>query len=170
VSTIQNIPEKMIKEHVAWHTKPGNPGAGGRTINPWPGGNPAPSLGSGEEFLVWHRGYIQRFRDWMAALPEDQKPLGTEAWEQIPIGLKMGMLGWSAQRAQEERRLNDPMSFSSLDEVGLYLEWSLHGWLHSATSNMWNEPILMSFESPRSTYFWQLHGLIDHWRNSWVER
>jgi hypothetical protein len=29
---------------------------------------------------------------------------------------------------------------------------------------MFQEPILMSLESPRSTYFWQLHGLIDHWR------
>ncbi|TDJ00723.1 MAG: hypothetical protein E2O76_04565 [Caldithrix sp.] len=52
-------------------------------------------------------------------------------------------------------------NFGSLDELGRFLEWSLHGFLHNAAAGMWNEQILLSFQSPRSTYFWQLHGLID---------
>ena len=34
---------------------------------------------------------------------------------------------------------------------------------------MWDEPVLLGFESPRSSIFWQLHGLIDHWRQQWVD-
>lgn len=33
---------------------------------------------------------------------------------------------------------------------------------------MHNEPVLLSFSSPRSTYFWQLHGLVDKWRSDWI--
>lgn len=40
----------------------------------------------------------------------------------------------------------------------------------SAAEALWSEPVLLTFESPRSTYFWQLHGLIDHWRQQWVDQ
>ena len=82
--------------------------------------------------------------------------------------LKMSMLGWNVRLADEEQRLSNMSNFDSLDELGRFLEWSLHGFLHNAASRMWNEQILLSFQSPRSTYFWQLHGLIDHWRQQWV--
>lgn len=61
-------------------------------------------------------------------------------------------------------------NFETLDELGRLLEWSLHGHLHSAASQVWGDTILMSFRSPKSTFFWQLHGLIDHWRKSFVDR
>ena len=80
----------------------------------------------------------------------------------------MSMVGWNATRAQQELQLNDISNFPTLDSLGRFLEWGLHGWLHQASAQMWNEPVLLTFESPRSTYFWQLHGLIDHWRQSWI--
>jgi len=170
MSAIQNIDRAMIDEHVAWHSKAGNPAQGGRVINPWPPGGGGPAAGSGEEFLVWHQGYLQRFRDWVALAPAERPdPDSIRAWTEIPMMLKMGMVGWNQQYAQDEARLQDMTSFATLDELGRFLEWGLHGWLHRAAASMWNEPVLTTYESPRSTYFWQLHGLIDHWRQQWID-
>ena len=166
---IKNIPEDMITEHVNWHTKPGKPSEGGRIINPRPPGKITPTLGSGEEFLVWHKGYLERFKAWVDSLPSSEKPSSKEIepWTEIPSVLKMGMVGWDDKKAAHEARLADMSSFGTLDELGRFLEWGLHGWLHNAGTSMFNEPILGSWESPRVTYFWQLHGLIDHWRQQW---
>ena len=81
----------------------------------------------------------------------------------------MGMVGWGPGHAADEVRLSNMSNFSTLDELGRFLEWGLHGWLHIATARMWNERVLETYESPRSTYFWQLHGLIDQWRQQWVD-
>jgi hypothetical protein len=169
MSIITNIPEAMLTEHVNWHTRPGNPAGGGRQINPWPPVGGGPAGGSGEEFLVWHRGYLARFHQWVQSLPQTDRPdpASIAPWQAIPQGLKMGMVGWTAARAQDEQRLANMSNFSSLDEVGRFIEWGLHGFLHSGSSAMWNEPVLLSFRSPRSTFFWQLHGLVDHWREQW---
>lgn len=171
MANINNIPQEMIDEHVAWHARPGNPSAGGRAIDPFPPFGRRPALGSGEEFLVWHQGYLQRFREWVNGIPPSQQPPNDaiSPWRTIPRMLKMSMLGWNANLAGEEELLSDMSNFESIDALGRFLEWSLHGFLHNAASGMWNEPVLLSFESPRSTYFWQLHGLIDHWRQQWVD-
>jgi hypothetical protein len=34
---------------------------------------------------------------------------------------------------------------------------------------MFGESVLLTFASPRSTYFWRLHGFIDHWRQQWLD-
>lgn len=157
--TIANLPAEMVTEHVNWHVNVGNPGAGGRAIQEM-----AP--GSGEEFLVWHKGFIERFHDWVGTLPSNEKPNANaiSPWTEIPQMLKMSMNGWNPSRAAQETQLQDWSNFSSLDDLGMFLEWGLHGWLHFASSTMFGETVLLSFESPKSTYFWQLHGLIDHWR------
>ena len=80
----------------------------------------------------------------------------------------MGMMGWNGELAQAEQRILDMSSFGTLDELGRFLEWGMHGYLHHAAAIMFNEPVLMRYESPRSTYFWQLHGLIENWRLRWV--
>lgn len=170
MSIITNIPQNMIDEHVAWHSRPGNPSAGGRRIDPFPPVGRQPASGSGKEFLDWHQGYIQRFNQWVDSLPVSARPDDSiAAWNAIPQMLKMSMLGWDSRFANEERLLANMANFESLDELGQFVEWSLHGFLHNASANMWNEPMLLSFESPRSTFFWQLHGLVDHWRQSWMD-
>lgn len=171
MSRIQNIPENMIEKHVNWHTRPGDSDNGGRSIDPWLSGSIDPTPGSGEEFLVWHHGYIQRFYEWVETLPVTERPDEAEiaAWKDIPVGLKMGMVGWNQQRARDVALLRDMSNFATIDDLGRFLEWGLHGWLHGASASMWNEPVLRSYESPKSTYFWQLHGLIDYWRQQWVE-
>ena len=170
MAEINNFPEEMLTEHEHWHMRPGNPSGGGRAINPWPPTGRSPALGSGEEFLNWHNGFIDRFRNWVADLPEAQRPTGTEPWMEIPGMLKMRMVGWNSNLAAEDRQLQDMTNFETLDELGRFLEWSLHGHLHSSASQVWGDTILMSFRSPKSTYFWQLHGLIDQWRQSFVDR
>lgn len=166
---IANIPDEMIEEHVRWHTREGNPADGGRSIVPWLPGRVEPTPGSGEEFLVWHGGYISRFMGWVDSLPEAERPDRTTIapWTSIPAGFKMGMLGWNQSRAREELLLQDMANFGTHDELGRFLEWGLHGFLHSAAAGMFNESIIMSWESPRSTYFWQLHGLIEYWSQTW---
>lgn len=161
----------MIDEHIAWHTREGNPSAGGRRIDPNPPFGRQPALGSGEEFLVWHQGFVQRFNQWVNSLPATSRPSSDSIipWRSIPRMLKMSVQGWNRNFANEERLLENMANFSSLDDLGRFLEWSLHGFLHNAASGMWNEPVLLSFESPRSSYFWQLHGLIDHWRQQWLD-
>ena len=170
--TINNIPNEMITEHVNWHTRPGNPSAGGRSINPFPPMGRRPALGSGEEFLVWHQGFLERFNQWVNSLPTNSRPDEAiiEPWRAIPQMIKMSMLGWNSTLADEEQLLSDMSNFESLDELGRFLEFSLHGYLHNASSSMWNEPILLSFESPRSSYFWQLHSLIELWRQQWSDQ
>lgn len=160
--TINNFPEDVITEHVNWHTAA--PGNGGRIISTL-------SPGSGEEFLVWHKGFIERFRVWVDSLATNRKPdaAAIAPWTEIPATLKMSMFFWNTARAAQEQQLQDMDNFSSLDDLGKFLEDGLHGWLHFAAANHFSEPTLMQFESPRSTYFWQLHGLIDHWRAQFVE-
>jgi len=85
----------MIDEHIAWHSRPGNPSAGGRRIDPFPPFGRRPALGSGEEFLLWHEGFVQRFLQWVNGLPANQQPLANtlSPWRAIPQMLKMSMLG-----------------------------------------------------------------------------
>ncbi len=170
--TIQNIPQEMIDEHSAWHGRPGNPSAGGRRIHPQPPFGRRPALGSGEEFLVWHQGFLQRFHQWVGSLPTAQRPDANaiRPWLTIPQMLKMSTLGWNSALANSEQLLSNMSNFESLDELGRALEWGMHGYLHNAAGDLWNEPVLLGFESPRSSYFWQLHGLVDHWRQQWLDQ
>ncbi|MCJ8323799.1 MAG: hypothetical protein HRU29_12830 [Rhizobiales bacterium] len=167
---INNIPNKMITEHQNWHNFPGKPNRGGRIIDPWSNNRPEPAPGSGEEFLIWHEGFIERFNNWVVKQPANEQPKASsiKPWVEVPIGFKMGMVGWNSSTAADALRLADMKNFSSLDELGRFLESGIHGWLHFAAASMFSEPVLMSFAGPRSTYFWQLHGLIDYWRQQWV--
>ena len=146
--------------------QPGNPSRGGRTINPWraPGIGPLP--GSGAEFLNWHGGYIERFNKWVTSLPANEQPdqASIQPWTAIPMGFQMGMLGWNQELSNQEQRLRDMSNFATLDDLGIFLEWGLHG----AVARMFDESVIMTLTSPRSTYFWQLHGLIENWRQRWI--
>jgi len=126
-----------------------------------------------EAFLVLHQGFIARFHTWVGTLAESERPDADSisAWHAVPEVLKETALGWSKRRADAEHRLSvDIGSFDSLEELGEFIESSLHGWLHGASAEYWNEPVMATFQSPRSTFFWQLHGLIDHWRQRWVDQ
>lgn len=142
------IPQAMITEHVNWYARIGNLSQGGRAIPP---GQP----GSGEEFLVWHQDFIRRYRRWRR---ENGEPL-IRAWNRIPAALGPVRPQWNPPNV---------MVFATLDAFGRFLESGVHIFLHDRAATVYNEPILTTFESPRSSYFWKLHGLMDTWRKRWL--
>lgn len=151
---IENIPQPMILEHIDWHEHVHH-----RAARP------------GEEFLVWHQGYLERFHDWVNSLSAEDQPdsESIKPWEAIPGELKVSDLGWHSFHKAAEKRIEAMSDFSSLEELGDYIDARVHDWLHGASAIAWSEPVLGTYESPRSTYFWQLHGLIDYWREKWVD-
>lgn len=144
-----SIPQSMLREHVNWHTRVGNPAQGGRAI---PQGQP----GSGKEFLNWHHGFISRYKLWRK---QNGEPT-INVWSKIPSKLN-----------PIPPNLNPPnvMAFNTLDKFGIFLEDGVHVLLHNRAAIVYNEPVLTTFESPRSSYFWKLHGLIDKWRKEWLK-
>jgi hypothetical protein len=85
-------------------------------------------------------------------------------WTAIPNVLKQTSF-WNAQEAADEQHIItlNP-SFPSHDAFGIFVETGIHDrFLHSATAAAFNEPIIGTFHSPQSTFFYQIHGLVDHW-------
>jgi PASTA domain len=49
-------------------------------------------------------------------------------------------------------------------EFGEFGGNNIHGWMHNAAATQFGESVLSTLDSPLSTYFYQLHGLIENWR------
>jgi hypothetical protein len=162
MAIISNFPHNFNDEHHAWH----QPGAhSAHPTRKIPQGQP----GSGEEFLSWHRYYIGKVHLWYD-LSRNGNVAEVYPWLEVPGGLKTAALGWDRTLARAENRIaNQPGSFGSTDAIGRFIETDsgIHGWLHVAASQHYNEPILGSFHSPQSTYFYNLHGLVDRWWWLW---
>jgi hypothetical protein len=111
---------------------------------------------------------MRRVRTWYLARP-DANPALIEAWTTIPAVLRNPDFGWNNTReAQETRIVNNNPPFASADVLGDYIEGGIHGYLHNAGADAFNEPELATLHSsPRSSYFYQLHGLIDGWWRAW---
>ena len=171
MAIINNIPDALVMEHMNWHDFPGQPNKGGRAINPWPPGAIAPAPGSGEEFLKFHRSFMDKFFKWVNSLPTNQRPSASalKPWKTLPATLKQSRFGWDLQTARDTARLQHPEAFATLDELGVFIEWGIHPFFHHAAALRWNEPVLETMESLRSTYFYQIHGLVDLWRAKWVK-
>src|SRR5206468_3000576 len=90
-------------------------------------------------------------------------------WTSIPAEVKDPMVtGWSSVQAAQEARLTSlTPAFASADELGTYIEGGIHGWIHGATATAFNEFEVQTFHSPRSTYFYGIHGLVDFWWRQW---
>jgi len=169
------LPDNLMTEHMNWHLYPGHPEMGGRSIDPWPPGANSPTPGSGLEFLTFHQNFLAQFHAWY-----DNQPFADQAavapWPQVPDALKQvpsppldPSLVWSPDWASQEDRIeNNPLSFQSADELGMFIEWGLHALLHNASAIAFNEPVLADpTTAPGSTYFYQIHGLIEGWWLNW---
>jgi hypothetical protein len=164
MAIIANYPQTLLDEHHHWHDPTAHPGSPGTRENQ-PG-----SPGAGLEFLQFHRDYVRRFREWYDAQP-GADPTAVEPWTAIPNAMKNpAVTGWDSTLAAQEQRIqgNNP-PFASADALGDYIEFGIHGWLHNAAATVFNEPMLRNFHSPTSTYFYQLHGLVDRWWRQWVD-
>lgn len=150
----------LSDKHHAWHTPGGAHGFPSRT-------NPAGSPGSGMEFFNFHRNLMDDFFAWNnthAAVPTSL----LVPWTSIPAALKATSL-WNATFAAQELRLttNTP-PFATADELGIYIETGIHNqFLHGATAQAFSEPVVGTLHSPQSTFFYQIHGLVNYWWNLW---
>ena len=162
MAVIQNFPQPLLNEHHHWHQPSTHGGAGGGRENPF--GSP----GGGLEFLQFHRDFVARFRAWYEAQPGADLAAITP-WTAIPAPLKVpAVTNWNSSLAtQEQRIVSNAPPFGSADELGEYIEGGIHNWIHGATASAFNEPIVAGFHSPQSTYFYQIHGLVDRWWRTW---
>jgi hypothetical protein len=158
--TIPNFPENLMTEHMNWHdqTMIGMPG--GRQIPP---GSP----GSGIEFLSFHRQFLSQFHAWYDNQPFAD-PAAVAPWPQIPPELQAlqdpKLPCTSDMAAQQDRIVTNAPPFASNDDLGQYIERTVHGCMHMAAAEVYGEPDLASpATAADSTYFYQLHGLIDAW-------
>jgi hypothetical protein len=140
------FPEDMLVEHVRWHTCPKD--FGGRKIS-------IGRQGAGKEFLDWHHVFIARYMAWRKR--KGLQPIS--AWKELPVKLA------AADTFDPVKIIRYP----SLDELGREIERSIHGTMHSRLSAEYKDPSLGRLTAPRSFYFWKLHGLIDAWRQAWID-
>lgn len=145
--SIIKVPENIITDHVNWHSK--RPENGGRSV-------PRGQKDSGEEFLSWHKKIIARYRRWCK---HSGNPI-IESWCKIPADLDPTHFKFNSPNLR---------SFDTLDGFGIFLENWVHSVLHDRAALVYNEPVLRTLESPRSSYFWQLHGLVNNWRRNFEE-
>lgn len=171
MAVIPNFPQNLRDIHHNWHQPGAHPGAGqGRTV---PQGFP----GSGIEFLTFHRNFIAMFHAWYDNQPNADQ-VAVAPWLAIPNELKAltappntMQVAWSANRAAQEARIvNNNPAFADADDLGIFIETTIHNWIHGATAVAFNEPSVADLHSPQSTYFYKIHGLVDYWWRQWERR
>lgn len=157
--TLLNLNER----HHAWHTAGGAHGHPGRRI---PMGQP----GSGIEFFQFHRDLIYEFFAWNErngfVIPVNQ----VTPWQTAPVFMQNDA-SWGTYQGAYNRIVNNSPAFSSEDQLGIFVETGIHnGFLHGATSRWLRSQgqtaeadIINSFHSPESSFFYQIHGMVDWW-------
>ena len=144
----------LINEHTNWHSSCGG-------ANSPPCRNQA---GRGTAFLKFHRDFLDRLRDDFQSknLSADIAP-----WYRVPSEITGSGRWTSADRAAEQAVLTmiDPVTgqrFASLDRFGAYIEAEYLDRIHGYASVVYGESILNNAGmSPRSSYFFKIHGLIE---------
>jgi hypothetical protein len=152
----------IVQQHVDWHSAgcstngqplTGQVGVGRRCSRP------------GEDFLIWHRAFIDRLRDDFEAqgLTHDITP-----WYTVPNEIRSHSLWTSAQQAGIDAMSSmiNPQTgqrFATLDEFGTFIEGSYHGRLHEISFQLWpnTDAVIRGFMSPASTIFFKIHGLVE---------
>ncbi len=156
--------------HHAWHSFPGGThGFPSRSIQQ---GLP----GSGNEFLSFHRNLMNEFFTWNNVHGAVNATL-LAAWNAIPPVLKTTALGWTTGLQNAENRINTNIpSFANADALGIHIETTIHNWIHGAVGGSslpmdpGESPIISGFHSVQSTYFYQIHGLVQFWWDQWLSR
>lgn len=152
--TIPGFPRQLLEEHRAWHHAR-------MTVD---SANPPPGFGA--DFLAFHRRFIRRALDWYRSQGLDERLV--QPWTVPPEPIRSSAC---YDRAAEARILRMPRSFATADELGRFIEASgLHNCMHQQAALLYGEPDLNDFDvAPRSTVFYQIHGMIDNWYRAWEE-
>lgn len=159
---IWNPPSDLVNRHTCWHyTACGQPCTGVT-------GTGRSCTNTGEDFLAFHRGFLQQLRSaWEAQqLTGDIAP-----WTTLPPEMKLAQYGWDSTVAAAENAvltMTDPATgkrFATVNDYGNYIESHYHGQLHSIASSAYyntDQQIGQITSSPTSTYFFKIHGYIDY--------
>jgi hypothetical protein len=151
----------LVTEHVNWH-QPCGTIAGSRSCS-----------NMGQQFLVFHHEYVQRLRD--NYLSQGLAASSIEPWYSLPPEMKNTANGWTTALQTAENNIlalrnAAGQPFASLNEFGLYVENSYHNALHGIAATAYGgasctatntDCIVKTLMSPKSTYFFKIHGLID---------
>jgi len=185
ISQFDTDPTLLALAHLHHHWHDAASRRGDRVLRP---GQP----GAGTEFITFHRSMVDQFFAWNNA---NGQPISTAllaAFTGVPFFLKTNGFGWNSAvglpasfgfgnptiAEAENRILNDKGSFASLDMYAQYIEVTIHNWIHGAIAS-WlntdgdpgnNDPWIGSLHSPQSTYFYQIHGLIDLWARNFAPK
>ena len=149
MAIIPNFPQNFLREHATWHREMGM-SRGARS-------------GDGVEFLEFHRDFMRRSLNWYDA--QRLNPKLVEPWTAIPLEIKSNP-SWSRRFQDAENRITRNLaSFNSADELGRFLlSTSIHDAVHVIGSEVFDEDDFGVIAlAPRSTLFYNWHGLIDNW-------
>ncbi|MBW7459464.1 hypothetical protein K0U00_35950, partial [Paenibacillus sepulcri] len=123
---IPNFPAALLEEHRLWHHT-------NHHSNP---ANLPP--GYGEKFLQFHRQYIAKALQWYERQGYDMRLVAP--WQEVPEEIRSAPC---YDRNAEMRIRNNPESFATADELGLFLEASnLHGCIHETAAKLYGQPDL----------------------------
>jgi hypothetical protein len=165
MARIDNLPQDFLDEHTRWHH--GGTGAA--------------------DFLPYHADFVRRVLEWYGMERNNVWP-----WAEIPHRIRR-IEGWdlnfpnlptrtpSGDAALVENRrpfeIPEPLdafapAFASEQDLARFIWEGLHErFLHRAGSMAYGEPELADFHtSPRVTQFYQLHGMIEEWRQAFLRR
>ncbi len=157
---------EMMNRHHAWHTAGGMHGFPSRQ---YAQGTP----NSGREFFQFHHDMVNQFMAWNN-MHGNVIPLAQlAAWSAIPVALKVPLTGWPVANgvdlaASETRITTNNPAFANDDALGIFVETTIHNWIHGAVAAVYNEPFIGQLHSPQSTYFYQIHGLVEMWWNQFL--
>jgi hypothetical protein len=129
--------------------------------------------GSGQEFFQFHRNLMNEFFAWNNVHHAVADSLLT-AWHSIPAELKVTETGWPNPwpgldlAAAETRVDSDSPPFVNDDALGIFVEGTIHNWIHGAVAaapafglSPEEAGIISGFHSVKSTWFYRIHGLMD---------
>jgi hypothetical protein len=154
---IADLPERFLQRHEEWHMA-------NHDIQ-------APGYGIG--LLDFHRDLLKDVLAWMRDTGHDLTSV--QPWPAIPAELTADRTFSPGKRDAVRRITQRAYTFRDLDDFGLFLtsdarSENLHLWFHDVTMAVYNDPFIRPFAtSPKSTYFYNFHGLIQNWRLA-VER
>ncbi|NBD27501.1 hypothetical protein [Paenibacillus glycinis] len=151
---IPNFPQSLLEEHMRWHH-----------ANHYDDPSQLPP-GYGQSFLNFHRQFINKVYQWYNQQGYDPRLIA--GWQGVPEAIRNTRC---YNQAAEARVLNNPRSFASADQLGLFIEGSnLHGCIHQEAARIFGESALNDFdEAPRTTMFYNIHFMIDQWYRNWEQ-
>jgi hypothetical protein len=161
MAEILNYPSYLLTRHTNWHMNAGRPDLGGRAIKP-------PNKGSGQEFLDFHHQFLIDFHLWYDTQPGADLAI-VAPWSAIPAEMK-SVVWFGVDINAFEAQVNDPNAFADEDALGLFIE-PVHNTGHGIMASVYSDALVGPIDkSPRSSHFYNWHGLIDHWRHNWLNK